>query len=246
MMIKYIFTWQYGSEMLVVFIVNALLLYSIRLYKKSAEKRPTPVAPAPAPIAPPPLPPSNASAKPIHISYFSSLLSNTFLMLAILVPLLLAVTTSLFGNNPLANYSTLLACITCLVCVLTVALWLNFSLPSLSSADGDHIAYDTPSKSAIVLIYGFTMAAIVLGGHFFLFESAPLTVSKEYQPSEMLIYRQRLSLDLSREEVEKLWGRPSIGSVTNKYHYVTPNSTVVIIFNPEGKMTSLTETRKGR
>jgi hypothetical protein len=122
-------------------------------------------------------------------------------------------------------------------------MWYNFSLPTFSAGD-DTIIHDRQSKTAVGLIYILTTASVLLGMVFFLFEYNPLGELKPQVSSEVIIYRPRLSLDLTREQVEKSWGQPTAAqSAPSRLSYVTPGSLILIQFNPQGKMISLTETR---
>jgi hypothetical protein len=222
-MVSQVLTIEYWVEVLVVIVLLLCIRYGVSVYYGAH--------------------PANKS-NAISATYFFALLNNTFLVLTLLLPTLIAITAALYTSNPRGRYSTLFACITCLMGVLVVAMWFNFALPTYS-AGGDKIAPDKQSMSAIGLIYILTIASIMLGMIFFLFEYSPVVEPRSQAPSEILIYRSRISLDLTREQVEKLWGPPmTTPKEPNRFRYFTPRSLILIEFNAQGKMTSMTEARK--
>jgi len=131
-----------------------------------------------------------------------------------------------------------------------VAFWLTFAL--LRKGSGKEIVTieipkDIHYIAAMGMMYALMLMGLFYGTAYFLFELPSATkqsTAVTLSPS-VVLNKPPLKMDLSRGDVERLWGEPSTyDSLSRRFEYDSQGSKIYLEFDRDWKLAKIQEIRK--
>lgn len=180
----------------------------------------------------------------LRLGFFTSAVNNVILIIAVAVPVLVGLLSYLSTKAPLVNYSSMYAAITFLFLALVVAVWLTFAILK-KATDEEKITLSFPKDrrfiTAMGLLYAFIVTGLVYFAHFFLFD---LPAPSRANAGMILLARPKAQVGQTREEIERMWGRPN--STGTMVEYKTLNSSIRLVFDASGRLEKTDEIKEFR
>ena len=179
--------------------------------------------------------------------------NNAMVVLGLLIPILVALASYFYTKEPEATYSSLLAAIVVLFIVLIVAIWETHSILQVAT-NTDTVTIRIPGDRSLIVglavIYSFLVLGLVYFSIFFLFELSPLKSPKPATnvsgPSFNLV-KPRVHINESRDEILQSWGAPTNSDAgKTQLDYRSDQSTVRLLFDEQGKLKEIIETRSSQ
>jgi heme/copper-type cytochrome/quinol oxidase subunit 2 len=179
--------------------------------------------------------------------------NNAMVVLGLLIPILVALASYFYTKEPEATYSSLLAAIVVLFIVLIVAIWETHSILQVAT-NTDNVTLKIPGDRSLLVglavIYSFLVLGLVYFSIFFLFELSPLKNSNPATNVSKPLFnlvKPRVHINESRDEILQSWGAPTNSDAgKTKLEYQSDQSTVQLLFDEQGKLKEIIETRSSQ
>jgi hypothetical protein len=189
--------------------------------------------------------------KDIKVDYFRIPTSNVLVVLGLLVPIMVALASYLYVNNPEAKYSSLLATIVVMFVVLGVAIWETFALLQKGQT-ADTVTIKLPGDRRYItgmgLMYALLLLSLFYFAMFFLFELPARSVASEPQALGQAGYqlmKPSARIDQTKDEILRVWGQPSAEDVGNRtLRYESDHSVIRLTFDENQKLVEINDRRK--
>jgi len=191
----------------------------------------------------------NETKRTLKADYLKTPTGNALTVLGLTVPILVALISYLYTNDPVADYGSLLSTTTLYFFVLLVAIWQTFAIMK-KAKESDTIELDYPADRRFItglgLMYGMLILGLFYFASFFLFEVATPKPREAVSLPSMAaqpILRAPLHVNISRDDVIRAWGLPA-RSAANNVEYDTPTAVVKMTFDKTGILQTITETKR--
>ena len=187
----------------------------------------------------------------MKVEFFRIPTSNALVVLGLLVPIMVALASYLYVNNPEGKYSSLLATIVVMFLVLVVAIWETFALLK-KGGKGDAITITMPADRRFVtglgLMYGLLLLGLFYFAVFFLFElprKALNSSQRAFGPAVYPLLKPNPRIDQTRDQILSVWGQPSGEDQANRILiYESDHSVIRLTFDEKQKLVEINDRRR--
>lgn len=189
-------------------------------------------------------------SKEIQADFFRIPANNVLLVIGLLTPVLVALVSHLFSQDPNADYSYIISAIAILFVVLVLSVWEVFALISKATDKGT-IQVNWPADFDLVFVFGLMCAYLILAliyiVLFFLLEirpSPPLAIEpRVWNGSTVVLSRPAPSLQDTRHSVVEALGAPASQS-GNAIGFEGPASTMWLCFDASDRVDVIVHLKK--